>query len=79
MSSPGLGDPMYVCHCRQVTDRCIRAAIADGAIDPETLARSCRAGTGCGGCLGLVEAMLVAAGIDQAQAVQAAQTSPAGR
>lgn len=52
---------MYVCLCRQVTDRCVRAAIAAGARDRETLARTCRAGTGCGGCLATVEAMLLAA------------------
>lgn len=52
---------MYVCLCRQVTDRCVAAAIEAGARDPESLARSCRAGTGCGGCRGTVEAILQAA------------------
>ena len=52
---------MYVCLCRQVTDRSVVAAIEAGARDRETLARTCRAGTGCGGCLATVEAMLQAA------------------
>ena len=55
---------MYVCLCRQVTDRCVKAAISAGARDPETLARFCRAGTGCGGCRATVEAMLAAAAVE---------------
>jgi bacterioferritin-associated ferredoxin len=59
---------MYVCLCRQVTDRCVHAAIAAGARDAESLGRMCRAGTGCGGCRATVEAMLLAAEMaDQAQ------------
>jgi bacterioferritin-associated ferredoxin len=52
---------VYVCLCRQVTDRCVVAAIEAGARDRESLVRTCRAGTGCGGCLATVEAMLRAA------------------
>ena len=59
---PETCDPMYVCLCRRVTDRCVRSAIAAGARDPEAVARSCRAGSGCGGCRAVVEAMLAAAG-----------------
>ena len=66
---------MYVCLCRRVTDRCVQAAIAAGARDPETLARSSRAGTGCGGCWSTVEAMLVAAGNETLD--EPAELSPA--
>ncbi len=57
---------MYVCLCRGVTERCVRRAIAAGAHDVAAIGRSCRAGTRCGGCHELVEAMLLAAGVDPA-------------
>ncbi|MGH9164750.1 MAG: (2Fe-2S)-binding protein [Acidimicrobiales bacterium] len=60
--SRGGGDAVYVCLCRGVTERCVQAAISAGAHDLETIARSCRAGAGCGGCHGVVEAMMAAAG-----------------
>ena len=41
---------MYVCQCRAVTDRAVRAAIDDGARTIEDLARCSSAGSGCGGC-----------------------------
>lgn len=49
---------MIVCHCEVVSDRDIRAAVDDGAT---TLARVCRstsAGTGCGGCVFGVRAVI---------------------
>lgn len=56
---------MYVCLCRKVTDRCVHAAIASGARDLETLTSTCRAGTGCGGCLASVASILSAITVDE--------------
>ncbi len=47
-----------VCHCEAVNDTAIRAEIADGALDPESLASRCGAGSRCGGCLTVVENLL---------------------
>ena len=41
---------MYICACRAVTDRTIRAAIAAGATTIEEIAARCSAGSQCGGC-----------------------------
>ena len=41
---------MYICHCRGVTDREIRAAIHDGASTIADLSRMCDAGGRCRGC-----------------------------
>ena len=41
---------MYVCHCRAVTDRAIRAAVEAGARTVEEVGRLCDAGTQCGAC-----------------------------
>ncbi len=41
---------MIVCNCNVVTDQQIRRAALEGASTLRALARSCRAGTGCGGC-----------------------------
>lgn len=49
---------MLVCHCKCVSDRAIRAAIGSGACSRGSLARACGAGTGCGGCLPVVDAIL---------------------
>jgi bacterioferritin-associated ferredoxin len=49
---------MLICHCRVVTDRVIRAAIASGARTPAEVARFCRAGTGCNGCRYAVRELL---------------------
>ncbi|MGH9150232.1 MAG: (2Fe-2S)-binding protein [Acidimicrobiales bacterium] len=61
---------MYACLCRRVTDRCVRAAIAGGAGDIEAVGRACGAGTGCGGCQVLVEAMLGAAEVGPASSLR---------
>jgi bacterioferritin-associated ferredoxin len=50
---------MYVCHCRAVTDRVIRAQIEQGARDEESLVRACGAGGRCGGCLPLMRRLLL--------------------
>jgi bacterioferritin-associated ferredoxin len=41
---------MFVCHCEAVSDRTVRAAIAEGNQSLDDLARSCGAGSRCGGC-----------------------------
>ena len=41
---------MYVCSCRAVTDRTVRAAVASGARTIEEIAERCGAGSKCGGC-----------------------------
>ena len=55
---------MYICHCRAVTDQGLRAALADGARDPVDLGRRCGAGTGCGGCLPALQALLAECGLE---------------
>ena len=54
---------VMVCHCEAVNDVAIRAEIADGALDPETLASRCGAGARCGGCLTVVEQLLAQFGL----------------
>jgi bacterioferritin-associated ferredoxin len=49
---------VIVCHCKAATDRDIVAAIAAGAADEFDVAEACGAGTGCGGCLPAVTALL---------------------
>jgi bacterioferritin-associated ferredoxin len=56
---------MVVCHCREVTDRCIAAAIAAGARDPAALARRCGAGGACGGCVPALRALLDSHGLTE--------------
>jgi bacterioferritin-associated ferredoxin len=41
---------MYVCSCRAVTDRTVKAAIASGATTIDAIAERCGAGGRCGGC-----------------------------
>lgn len=54
---------MVVCHCNAVNDRAIRAEILAGALDVEDVAERCDAGTRCGGCRPVVEALLAEAGV----------------
>ena len=42
---------MYVCHCRGVSDRTIRAEIELGAVDEDDIGDRCGAGTRCGSCV----------------------------
>jgi bacterioferritin-associated ferredoxin len=49
---------MYVCYCRAVTDGRIKAAIQAGARDCASVGAQCGAGTGCGGCLPALRALL---------------------
>jgi bacterioferritin-associated ferredoxin len=41
---------VIVCHCNGVSDRTIRRAVRAGAASCREIARSCNAGTFCGGC-----------------------------
>lgn len=41
---------MFVCSCRAVTDRTVKAAIDDGAKTIEQIALKCGAGSLCQGC-----------------------------
>jgi bacterioferritin-associated ferredoxin len=52
---------MYVCHCRVVSDRTVRAAISQGARDVDAVMDRCGLGDGCGGCLPAVEDLLAEA------------------
>lgn len=49
---------MLICHCNGVSDRAIRNAVRGGAQTPADVARSCGAGTGCGGCLSAVRDLI---------------------
>ena len=49
---------MVVCHCRAVNDKAIVAEILSGAVDADTLAERCGAGSRCGGCRPVVEELL---------------------
>jgi bacterioferritin-associated ferredoxin len=49
---------MIICHCRQVTDRAIRACVRDGAVHEGQIAAMCGAGSLCGGCRSAVSEIL---------------------
>ena len=53
---------MIVCHCKAVTDRHIRNAIACGARDRFDVADACGAGGSCGGCVPAISALLAESG-----------------
>lgn len=54
---------MMLCHCRAVTDREVREAIAAGARDPYEIEDRCGAGGDCGSCRVLIEVELDEAGL----------------
>jgi bacterioferritin-associated ferredoxin len=58
---------MYVCSCRGVTDRTVRAAIATGARTIEDISRRCAAGSQCGGCRPELERLLAEQQLRNAQ------------
>lgn len=66
---------MFICHCRAVTDRAIRAAIEAGASDPRAVGRSCGAGSRCGGCWPALEALLSEYGLAAAAAAAGAHAA----
>lgn len=49
---------MYVCICRAVTEREVKAVIEGGARTVDAVTQACRAGDDCGACLGCIEDML---------------------
>ena len=49
---------MVICHCHAVNDKAIRAEIEAGALDADSLAERCGAGTRCGSCRPVLEAIL---------------------
>lgn len=52
---------MVVCHCEAVNDRSILAEIEAGALEVDDVAIRCGAGTRCGSCVPVIEAMLALA------------------
>lgn len=63
---------MVVCHCNAVNDRVIRSEILAGALDAEDVAQRCDAGTRCGSCRPVVEALLAEHGVTIRRAFAAA-------
>ncbi len=49
---------MYVCICRAVTEAQVRGCIAAGACTVRDVVAHCKAGTGCGTCVGKIVALL---------------------
>lgn len=49
---------MLICHCRVVSDREIKEAIASGAADVCAVAETCSAGSRCGGCRPAIRRLL---------------------
>ena len=63
---------MVVCHCNVVNDREIRAQILAGALDVEDLGARCTAGTRCGGCRPVLEALIAEARVSIGPSLSAA-------
>lgn len=51
---------MLICHCKRVSDRHVRLAIAGGARTRRDVTKVCGAGTGanCGGCRPLLDSVI---------------------
>jgi bacterioferritin-associated ferredoxin len=49
---------MLVCHCLRVFDGAIRECVRSGARSVDDVSARCGAGTGCGGCLESIEAIV---------------------
>ncbi|MFJ6698235.1 nitrite reductase large subunit NirB [Streptomyces sp. NPDC091272] len=61
-----LPDDAVVCSCHNVTKGQVRAAVTEqGATDIGGVKRCTKAGTGCGGCVGTLQAVLDAAGVEK--------------
>lgn len=54
---------MILCHCKSVSDRAIRAAIAAGASSVADISLVTGAGKGCGGCVPAIEVLLADAAL----------------
>ena len=50
---------MLVCQCNGVSDRAIRRAVRKGAATIEDIGYACGAGACCGGCIPLIEKLIV--------------------
>jgi len=49
---------MIVCVCANVSERKLRAVVADGATTPREVQRQCGAGAGCGACRDAIRACI---------------------
>lgn len=49
---------MYICVCKAVSDRSIRASVKDGACSLRDLTRELGVGTGCGKCVPAAQQLL---------------------
>ena len=49
---------MYVCLCKGVSDRTVRACIRDGATTVGEVGAGCGAGTDCGSCRGMIRDLI---------------------
>jgi len=49
---------MYVCVCKQVTDRDIVAAVAEGHSDLDAVSEKLGVGTNCGSCRGYTHQLI---------------------
>ncbi len=49
---------MIICHCKGISDRHVRMAVREGASSRGQVARSCGAGTVCGGCAPAIDEIL---------------------
>lgn len=50
--------PMIVCVCANVSERQLRAVVADGATTLREVQRRCDAGAGCGACRDAIRACI---------------------
>ncbi|GHA08800.1 nitrite reductase large subunit [Streptomyces spiroverticillatus] len=63
-----LPDDAVVCSCHNVTKGQVQAAVTEeGVTDIGGVKRCTKAGTGCGGCIGTLQAVLDAAGVEKAR------------
>lgn len=68
---------MYVCGCRAVTDRQVRAAVRAGATTVTEVAEHCGAAGRCGSCADLVHAIIQATGGVSERRVRLPSLAPA--
>jgi NAD(P)H-nitrite reductase large subunit len=54
---------VILCHCRAVSDGTVNAAIASGASTVAHVSAATGAGTGCGGCVPVIEVLLAEAAL----------------
>jgi bacterioferritin-associated ferredoxin len=49
---------MYVCLCKGISERTVRACIRSGATTIREVGAACGAGTDCGSCRGMIREMI---------------------